>query len=158
MKSYLLSIIFFVFGVAACLFFKNCEPKQTIASSEVKAKIVTEIKANDSIKKDAVKSDSIRTVYVYKYRASKSVPGPCDTVLKYVIQSCDTMAIKDSLVIYNYKLLHKSDSVIINLYKQLASQDSIKIDSLLSQIKKCRRRNKILLFTAIVAGGSAVVR
>lgn len=102
--------------------------------------------------------DSIRIVYKTKYKYIKDtlkIKLPCDTVLKLVIQACDSIILHDSLAINGRdSIIGKQGKMIVN-YQSIRTSDSTAISSHSKEIKKLKR--KVILWKVISAAEAALL-
>lgn len=97
------------------------------------------------------------TVIVYRNKWHKAKPQfdtlPCDTALKLCISICDTLIVKDSLLIGTQKkVINKLDSAL-NGWKLVHSIDSTTIIGLKKENKKLKRRVWFWKVTTFISSG-----
>lgn len=109
-----------------------------------------EMKTRDSIIKIVEYKDSIRTIYVTKWRKAKVNPEslPCDTFVHEIIAICDTLIKADSSQISSLNGVIKQDSVIARRLSDKVLEDSVTIGKLNRKL----RRQKLITKAAFVTG------
>lgn len=158
----------FIMGCISVVFlivfsqFKSCgetEPVNTDMESKKEKIRKDKIKA-DSLDKASDKTDSVRIVYVTKWRTLKPKLDsiPCPEALSEVILLTDSIIIVDSTQIseLNAELFVK-DAIIAN-QDTLISVDSITIRKLTKQLKRQKAKTKLAWIVAGVLGGVALVK
>lgn len=134
-------IVILILVIIAFFLFRECNLKvsKELIDNVSNDSLKTEIKAHsvkkDSIHKEVKKHDSVRVVYLTKWRTAKGTVlhdtvYKHDTIIKQLIVACDSALIKDSVLIYALKTEVKQDSLIIDWYKKVAYNDSITIKKL----------------------------
>lgn len=124
----------------------KCSKEPVIDNTiQLKKEIIKDKALADSVKRQVIYKDSIRIVYVNKYRDVKTyINLPCDTVLKLVEMACDSIIIVDSSEIASLKAEILIDGLIINNQDKLIRMDSITIMGLNKSIRKHKRQKKLI--------------
>lgn len=125
----------------------KCSHSEPVQIDPLKTKIQAEVKAGDSLKKIAVKSDSVRIEYVIKWRKLKAdtVKIPCDSLLKKLVHICDTIVTVDSTEIANLKKVIVNDSLIISDCFKVIKNDSLAIIGLNKTLRRQKFKNKLVV-------------
>lgn len=128
------------------------EPKQPV--NEFKPLI----KTRDSIIKIVEYRDSVRIVYKDKWRKIKYTDTiPCETLYHEVVSVCDTLILKDSLLISEQGKLIKQDSVIIQKAFSRISSDSTQIVLLQKKLKRQKLFTKLSFGAGVIVGGALFI-
>lgn len=119
--------------------------------------IKQEVKTRDSIIKVVEYKDSIRTVYVTKWRKIKVNPDslPCDTFVHEIIAVCDTFIMIDSSEIVSLKGVIRQDSIIQAKQSDKISSDSLTISKLNKRLKRQKTVTKLAFGAGAVLGVAA---
>lgn len=134
-----------VMAVSCVFLFKWCDNKigspGTDLSKEndsLKVAISVNEKYTDSLFIAASRKDSVRVEYITRWKKLKQDTAfmPCDTVLKLVISTCDTIIANDSALISDLKKIIKIDSVTKSNYRKIIKNDSTTIVGYEKAIKK----------------------
>lgn len=129
------------------------EPKQSINDFKPL------IQKRDSIIKVVEYRDSIRIVYKDKWRKIKYTDTiPCETLYHKVVAVCDTLIVKDSLLISEQGKLIKQDSVIIYKAFNRISSDSTQIALLQKKLKRQKLFTKLSFGAGVIVGGALMYR
>lgn len=130
------------------------EPKQSINDFKPL------IQKRDSIIKIVEYKDSIRTVYVTKWRKIKLNPDtlPCDSFVHEIISVCDTLILKDSSEIASLKDVIKQDSVIQAKYQAQILADSIVIATVNKKLKRQKFFTKAAFVGGLITGGAVMFK
>lgn len=129
------------------------EPKQPV--NEFKPLI----QKRDSIIKVVEYRDSVRTIYLTKWRKVKYTDTiPCETLYHEVVAICDTLIQKDSSEIVALKSVVKQDSVIIYQAFNRISSDSTRIVLLQKKLKRQKLFTKISFGAGVIVGGALMYR
>lgn len=113
------------------------------------------LKRNEQLTDSVSKLDTIRSKFVTKYRYLKQTTVlPCDTLIKKIVETCDTIIKVDSLEIDNLKAINLN-------YKRVIANDSIMLDEQQNQIKQLkkevkRQRRKRIVATALGIVGTGI--
>lgn len=159
-KQIIIYIGVFILGIIAWSLIPSCEKTPiTVNTNRISDSIKTELKKNfinkDSVKKEIIYRDSIRTVAIWKYRESKTLILPCDTMLEIIFAECDTVIKVDSTLISELKAELFISDLIIGNQKEIIKIDSLRIGSLsadsLKSHKKIRRLKRTRNFLSGVA-------
>ena len=106
----------------------------------------------DSVKKDIVYRDSIRTIYITKWKPIRHDSLiPCETKLLV----CDTILLADSALISEYKTKAMFDSSIISHQASIIANDSVKLSKLAKELKRQKRLKWLFLAGGLVGGVAA---
>lgn len=140
-----------VMAVACVFLFKGCDndlgsPSTNLSKENDSLKLVNAEKdrINDSLLGLSKGHDSVRVEYVTRWKKAKRDTAflPCGSILKIVINICDTIMYNDSAHISVLKQVIKNDSVTKSNYKKIINNDSITIVEYQKAIKKhmrCKR-------------------
>ena len=129
-----------------------------LVKNSLKSLIHKQMHVADSLKKLAVKDDSVRTEYITKWRTKiKTIilhdSIPCDSALPIVISTCDSVIVKDSLYIRDLKHIIQVDSIIINSQAKVMRMDSVKIERLSKDVGRLKKHRRwLLVSTGVLAG------
>ena len=141
-------IIGIVIGCLIMWLFR-CEKPQP----EVKPVTITEFKVRDSIITQVKTHDVIRTKYIDKYHIIHD-SLPCEEVLTL----CDTILVKDSVLISALYAVISVDSTIISKQQAIHGMDSITIQDLHRDLRRQKRRTKLATLMAVIGWGVAAVK
>lgn len=162
---YKLIAIFILIGIIfACIV--KCEPETVVndfdpTENEILKSVIQDLNNDrDSLLKITGKKDSVRTIYVTKWKQLKGRIDsiPCDSAIVLVVNMCDTIIMQDSSQITTLKDVIKLDSNIIANYETIVKNDSLHIESLKKYVKKQRKHKKAALIVAAVFGGLAILK
>lgn len=146
--------------LAICLWFKGCSVSKEILHTD-NATIKTNIKKltikKDSVKVEANKTDSIRTIYVLKWR-TKIHDSIIYKECKELIIICDSIITVDSTQISQLRQVNLLNDSIITDYKVIHYNDSIDIKYLTKWGKKQRRQKTLALIGLGIISGLSIVR
>lgn len=109
---------------------KKCNTKPLEVVSKVDSTNI--YKAEINALKDSIKhldTTRIKLVTKYRYLKGKTDTIPCDTLIKMIVNVCDTIVLNDSIEISKLKQINTK-------YSYIVKNDSITIDSLKSSRKK----------------------
>lgn len=121
---------------------RNCP---TIVMPEFKP----DLQKKDSIIKVIEYRDSVRTIYITKWKKIRYTDTlPCEVLYHEVVAICDTIIVKDSLMIDALRAEVSQDSVIISKAFDVIKKDSIE----LSKANRKLRRQKIFTKVAFLSG------
>ena len=173
-KSHIFNLFIFLCFLLAFIYFQKCDkvpvqPSIKPVDSTViwKAMIKKEQAEKDSLKKLAVKKDSIKIQWRTKYIASKENPDslPCDSLLQIIVQHCDSALTSADQYEGVLKSIIQTDSTMISNYRKIIVADSIRItnDSILisdlnRKIRKLKRHKQALFLTNILTLGAAIAK
>ena len=130
--------------------FRGCnKPDTKIAEPRI---IYKYIKKGDSIVKVVRKDDSVRIVYLTKWKNLKVQHQYDTTIVHEVIQVCDTLIQKDSTEITHLKTLHSTDSVIIVEALKELRNDSATIVKLNKKLRVQKVLTKVSFFGGLGLG------
>lgn len=162
---------YFALGlILAAVFFwlgKGCdEPKVPVKdkSDSLRGVIRGLLVIQDSLKDLAQKEDSVRVKYVTKWRGVRSAatnttsPPPCDSILPIVINTCDSVIAKDSVVIAVLNEIIDADSAIIANKDKLILADSLTIVGLNKDVKRLKRQKRWLIVAIVAITGIAIIK
>lgn len=160
--------------------FNKCEQKPADIDTDVKKdSLVSDIRKKfdqkDSVKKETAKKDSVRIVYLTKWKESSpkyiqlvdslkleeldSIKKKVRIIVNTIRDEADQVIKADSNVIASLKHELKIDSSLFVSYKSLAKNDSITIFKLKKEVKKQKRITKIVVATgAAIFGGIILTR
>jgi cell division protein FtsL len=148
--------------VISWLFFWLHEPSYPVIpeTDSLKKEIKQDLGKRDSVKKEVIKTDSVRVKEIIRWRKLKAdtVYLPCDSLIKKIIHVCDTIIQVDSTEIAQMKHIVKLDSLIISDQYALIIQDSIQINGLKKEVKKQKRLTKIMAALAVVLAGVGLAK
>lgn len=151
-KRYFLLPFWVALGIILGFFItRSCAPVQIEPTKQpdIKPKI-ERIKA---AKQEAIILHDTVIKYRTKYRYLRDTliyELPCDTVLKLVIQTCDSIVVKDSLLIAKQSDIILTQDSLISDYKVITHNDTIEIKRLGKEVKK-QKRQKWLVIAAWAA-------
>ena len=164
---YKLIAIFILIGIIFACIFVKCEPEKIGNSefdpteNEILKSVISELNNDrDSLLKITDKKDSVRTVYITRWKQLKGRIDsiPCDSAIVLVVNMCDTIIMQDSSQITTLKDVIKLDSNIIANYELVVHNDSLYIEQLKKDVKKQRKHKKAALIVAAVFGGLAILK
>ena len=164
---YKLIAIFILIGIIFACIFVKCEPEKIGNSefdpteNEILKSVIQDLNNDrDSLLKITGKKDSVRTIYVTKWKQLKGRIDsiPCDSAIVLAVNMCDTIIMHDSSQIATLKDVIKLDSNIIANYEKVVKNDSLHIESLKKYVKKQRKHKKAALIVAAVFGGLAILK
>lgn len=160
--------------------FNKCEHNPADIDTDVKKdSLVNDIRKKfdqkDSVKKETAKKDSVRIVYLTKWKESApkyiqlvdslkleeldSIKKKVRIIVNTIRDEADQVIKADSSVIASLKHELKIDSGLFVSYKSLAKNDSITIFKLKKEVKKQKRITKIIVATgAAILGGIILTR
>lgn len=178
--AWFLTLIVGLIIALVCVLFNKCEQKPTDIDFDVKKdSLVNDIRKKfdqkDSVKKETAKKDSVRIVYLTKWKESKpkyiqmvdslkleqldSIKKKVRIIVNTIRDEADQVIKADSSVIASLKHELKIDSGLFVSYKSLAKNDSIIIFKLKKEVKKQKRITKIIAAaSAVVLGGIILTR
>lgn len=138
MKGYTKDFIFLII-IAFLLFTQIRHCSKPIPTTPLKDLVKKQIQKKDSVQKIIIYRDSIRTKIIIKYRQIRHDSiTPCEE--KLVI--CDTVLVKDSALISEYKELKRVDSSIIHTQGLIIRRDSVVLNDTCKYYRKKIRRLK----------------
>ena len=117
---YKLIAIFILIGIILACIFVKCEPEKIGNSefdpteNEILKSVIQDLNHDkDSLQKVAAKKDTVRTVYVTKWKQLKGRIDsiPCDSAIVLVVNMCGN-------IIANYEKVVHNDSAEIEKYKK----------------------------------------
>ncbi len=164
---YKLIAIFILIGIIFACIFVKCEPEKIGNSefdpteNEILKSVISELNNDrDSLLKITDKKDSVRTVYVTKWKQLKGRIDsiPCDSAIVLIVNMCDTIIMQDSSQIATLKDVIKLDSNIIANYELVVHNDSLYIEQLKKDVKKQRKHKRAALIVAAVFWGVAILK
>ncbi len=148
---YKLIAIFILIGIIFACIFVKCEPEKIGNSefdpteNEILKSVISELNNDrDSLLKITDKKDSVRTVYVTKWKQLKGRIDsiPCDSAIVLIVNMCDTIITQDSSQIATLKDVIKLDSNIIANYEKVVHNDSAEIEKYKKAIIKHMKAKK----------------
>ncbi len=142
-------IISFISGlILGCIIMFKFSDNTNINSGGENA--LNELKiVNKTILDTIVKIDSSRVKFITKYKVLKQTAVlPCDTLVKRIVETCDTIIKVDSLEIIKLKQVIANDSVIFDIQKT-------EINTLKKEVKRQRRKRIIATSLGIITAGFA---
>lgn len=142
---------------------RSCAPAVTIPNQTdtLKKDVQKALQKRDSVKKEIVYKDSIRIKYVVKWRSAKSLRDsiPCDSLLPILINTCDSVIVKDSSEIKSMAVALFLDSIIIDAQQKIISVDSVQEIAYKKEIRKHKRQKRLIAIGAgILLGASLFAR
>lgn len=160
MKRYYLLPFWVLLGIiVGFILTRSCLPVHTepIKQPDIKPKI-ERIKAakqeaiilHDTVVKYRTKYRYLRDTLVYEL--------PCDTILKMVFQSCDSIIAKDSLLIAKQSGIILTQDSLISDYKVITHNDTIEINRLGKEVKKQKRQKWLIVALGVLGLGASTVR
>ena len=161
-KVSLIATVVIMFGLLT----RQCDDSKAVEADHLKDSLKTviynQMHVADSLKEVAKGHDSIRTEYITKWRTKVKTlvqhdSIPCDSVLKIVVTTCDTLIIKDSVYISDLKKIIVTDSIIIDSQAQVIKLDSTKIADLDRKVVRLKRHRRWLLFGTGMLGGAVLL-
>jgi hypothetical protein len=161
-KVSLIATVVIMFGLLT----RQCDDSKAVEADHLKDSLKTviynQMHVADSLKEVAKGHDSIRTEYITKWRTKVKTlvqhdSIPCDSVLKIVVTTCDTLIIKDSVYISDLKKIIVTDSIIIDSQAQVIKLDSTKIADLDRKVARLKRHRRWLLFGTGMLGGAVLL-
>ncbi len=163
---YKLIAIFILIGIIFACIFVKCEPETVVndfdpTENEILKSVIQDLNNDrDSLLKITGKKDSVRTIYVTKWKQLKGRIDsiPCDSAIVLAVNMCDTIIMHDSSQIATLKDVIKLDSNIIANYEKVVKNDSLHIESLKKEVKKHKRQKRAALIVAAVFGGIAIIK
>ena len=158
-RYYLLPFWVFLGIVVGFVLSRSCTPAHTepIKQPDIKPKI-ERIKAQKS---EAIILHDTVIKYRTKYRYLRDTliyELPCDTVLKLIVQTCDSIVVKDSLLISKQSNIILTQDSLISDYKVITHNDTIEINRLGKEVKKQKRQKWFIAALGVLGLGASVVR
>lgn len=146
-------IIILLLIVVLCLM-QWCKPT-LVKEKPIAKKIEKDLEKQAEAKKEERRTDSVRLVYIDRWHKVKQNPIklPCDTFLKIVIATCDTVIQKDSTEIEALKKVVLQDSVLIADYQELHRSDSTELGKTQRKLRWQKRFTKLAFVTGFGLGG-----
>lgn len=146
-------LIIILLIVVLCLM-QWCKPTP-VKEKPIAKKIEKDLEKQAEAKKEARRADSVRTIYVDRWHKVKQNPIklPCDTFLKIVIATCDTVIQKDSTEIVALKKVVLQDSILIVDYQELHRSDSTELSGVQRKLRWQKRFTKLAFITGLGLGG-----
>jgi hypothetical protein len=125
--------------------FRGCDSEPVKKAEPLKEKIRTGLLKRDELKKESERKDSVRIVYITRWRKAKeeiknNPQLPCDSVIPVVINLCDSIIKQDSSTIVSLKEVIKQDSSLFVDYQEQHRNDSTEIANLKKEVKKQKRQ------------------
>lgn len=145
-KSNFKYIILFILGAIAWSLIPKCSNPIPVTNDPIKIKIKQEIKATDSLKKIAKKTDSIRIVEIHHWHQAKETIKylPCDSAIKIIVHVCDTLIKVDSTEIVELRRVIVQDSLTIKDLFTEVKNDSLVIVGLNKSLKRQKLKTKLV--------------
>lgn len=142
--------------LACAIWFKSCTKEQPLDTSEPIILQARSLQAAiDSTKAATAKQHDTVTVWRTRWLAAKSVTvsAVCDSVVKYIVSTCDSLVKHDSLLINGLtEIVNKQDTLISKLW-QAHSIDSVTIGKLNKRLKWQRVKTKAAFVGGLMTGG-----
>jgi hypothetical protein len=140
--------------------FRGCDYEPVKKVEPLKEKIRTGLLKRDELKKESERKDSVRIVYITRWRKAKeeikdNPQLPCDSVIPVVINLCDSIIKQDSSTIVSLKEVIKQDSILLSDYGSLVKKDSVQIAKLEKKLRFQKRLTKLAFFGGAVLGVGA---
>ena len=158
-RYYLLPFWVFLGIVVGFVLNRSCTPAHTepIKQPDIKPKIerIKTQKSEAIILHDTV--IKYRTKYRY-LRDTLIYELPCDTVLKLIVQTCDSIVVKDSLLISKQSNIILTQDSLISDYKVITHNDTIEINRLGKEVKKQKRQKWFIAALGVLGLGASVSR
>ena len=148
---YKLIAIFILIGIIFACIFVKCEPEKIGNSefdpteNEILKSVIQDLNHDkDSLQKVAAKKDTVRTIYITRWKQLKGRIDsiPCDSAIVLVVNMCDTIITQDSSQITTLKDVIKLDSNIIANYEKVVHNDSAEIEKYKKAIIKHMKAKK----------------
>lgn len=161
-KVILIAAVVIMFGLLTRQCNDGKSTKGDIFIDSLKTIIKDQMHKADSLKLLAQSHDSIRTEYITQWRTKiKTVVQhdsiPCDSILPMVINTCDSIIVRDSIYISDLKKIIHTDSIIIDGQSQVIKLDSITIADLDRKVVRLKRHRRWLLFGTGILGGAVLL-
>jgi hypothetical protein len=151
---YKLIAIFILIGIIFACIFVKCEAETVVndfdpTENEILKSVIQDLNNDrDSLRKITGKKDSVRTIYVTKWKQLKGRIDsiPCDSAIVLVVNMCDTIIMQDSSQITTLKDVIKLDSNIIANYEKVVHSDSLYIEQLKKDVETTETQRATLVW------------
>jgi len=163
-QRFLASLLTAVFIVLIFLLGRSCAKPAEIHTGinvdSLKTEIAKEYKQREKLLRKAHEADTVRIKYLVRWKeVKKEIKDlPCDSAIKIVIQTCDTIILKDSVLISDLKNVIRVDSLMIGNYEKVVVYDSLTIVGLKKEVRRQKRKKWLAWGFAVLFGTVAVVK
>lgn len=157
MKTTLYTIVIIILtAVACCLILRSCVKPVSKENLHTETKLVLakESKIHAREKKAKIIHDTV-TKWRTRYKAVRyDSLIPCET--KLVI--CDTIVIKDSLLISKLEGIQLTQDSVIKDWHTIHANDSTALRRANKEVKKQKKQKQLLAVIALVLGGYSIIK